>query len=1048
MKLFKSLKSAAFTILLGTMANVAAQGQTSEGCDLSIWQVLSPQASALSSQPVKFIVWNNGETVSHFKAGVKINGETVCEKEFNETVEKENIDTLDLGYTVECPYGQTTAIKVFVHADGDTEPTNDERDVNITMPRLLTYPYTWNEDTSKDDFTYGQFWGIGWGYDESEYKAFYMSGKATNWMGDLATLPIDFPADGKVTCSFDYGTSGGAVDLTVVLDYGDKKDTLQTVELEESTQGFSPGSFSFNTERPAIVRITAKLCGAWNAYGSIYLRNICFKDAVKDLMTKKILSPSLSQMAVSKDPIPVKVAFRNISPFDIENPTFCYTAGDDKVEEVYEGTIKGGETLNYQFTKGLKADQPQTITLKAWCNADGDNNKENDEVSKDVTFYEAVAFPYSTTFDEGNDLWQAIDNNNDGSTWSIAQMTDGNSVAAFTNSQSTCNDMFVSPAISMPQGKARVSFYYAGVLKAGTVNLRLYMNTIPSTEGAELLFDNNVTNGGWLNGYKALDIKEAGNRYFIFDVTGSGDQIVIDKFKVDTEEDLCINKVTFDTKSGYNRKTAKVTISYINHGMTPQKDVKVRYYINDVDHFVDETVADAVEPGDTIYYTFKKEADISATDSTYQLIGQIMTKVGEDTQNDMTAGDVVENYKVENIPYYYAFNDQKRNSRWLVENGSNPNSAWNIENFWYAYDGSYDLKHVNYSGEASDDWAYSECLHLPAGKYDVSLFYRGRTYFSGEEYNQSFEVKMGKDRTPEAMTIEIGKSDNEDIYQPAYRKMGNVVEITEDGDYFIGFHSTSVANQGETHIDAVSVKPIEEARTLPFESDFANDSISWTWYNANATQFTKWSTEDGKAILSRNEDEAWNYFEGLLVSPKLAVTPGKKIKVEMKYNVTCDNDSTSLQLYGGKVNNPANMEKLVLLPAKNGEFTYEFTPADDETEYYIGFRSNTDPDDQDNYYNGPFYKIELQSVKVNYSETTGITDTSDNGFAISANNGTLAINSGSVIHEANLYDAMGKLLATCGNGTTNINIRYGNYKGVAILKVKTANGNIIKKLSL
>ncbi len=1049
MKVFTLMKTTALTLLFGAVTSVSAQETTGDGCDLRIWQVFSPTASALASQPVKFSVRNNGATAaSHFTAGVILNEDTVCQKTYDNTINSEDVQTLDLGYNVDCPYGETTSLRVFVHADNDADSSNDYRDVSVNMPRQLPYPYTWDTETSKNDFTYNQFWGMGWGYDDTQFNAFYMTGKATNWMGDLASLPIDFPTDGKVMCAFDYGTSGADVLLDVVIDYGDSRDTLSQVKLEESTQDFSTAFFSFTAKKAAIVRISASLDASWNTYGSIYLRNICFKEASKDLSTKAIVSPTLSQMALSDDPIPVKVTYKNASPIDIVNPTFCYQVGDEVVRETYEGTVTDGAALTYEFTKPLSVSSAKAITLKAWCEADGDKNASNDSISKDFTFYEALSFPYTTTFDEGNDNWATVDNNNDGTTWGFYSMTDGNNVAAFADNYATCNDLLVSPAIVMPEGKARVSFYYSGAYRSGGVELKLYMNTTPTTEGADLLFDQKITNSGWLNGYHALDINTAGNRYFIFEVTGSGDQIIIDNFKVDAAEDLCINKVAFDTKSGYKKTTSKVTLSYINHGLTPQKNIVVRYYINDLNHYAEETVTDAVASGDTIYYTFEEEADLSTEETVYQLYGQIVTPVGEDTQNDMIQGESVEHYKVAELPYYQSFTDETRNERWTFTSTDTPDSQWQVNNYWFAYDGDYDLMHTNYSGEPSDDWAYSECFHLPVGKYDVSLFYRGRTYFASDDYNQSFEVKMGQDCTPEAMTISVGQSDNEDVYQPAYRKMGKVVEITEEGDYYLGIHSTSVANQGETHIDAVSVKPAEEGLALPFESDFANDSTAWTWYNSNARNFTKWQVEDGKAALHRTTEDSWNYFEGLLVTPKLSLVAGAKVNVEVAYKVTCDADTLSLQLYGGKENNPSAMKVLAKLPTDKDTYTYEMVPQEDETEYYFGFRTNTNPDDQDTYYYGPYYDVELTSLKISYDATADINDRSDNALAVRLANGRLSIDSKEPLAEVSLYDAAGRLLASTQQATTHATLSYGQYKGVAVLKMKTAHGTTIKKIAL
>lgn len=70
---------------------------------------------------------------------------------------------------------------------------------------------------------------------------------------------------------------------------------------------------------------------------------------------------------------------------------------------------------------------------------------------------------------------------------------------------------------------------------------------------------------------------------------------------------------TFDKeKSGFAKTTSKVSLSYINHGVTPQKNITLRYWLNTADDpyaptktpYAEETVADEVQPGETVTYTF------------------------------------------------------------------------------------------------------------------------------------------------------------------------------------------------------------------------------------------------------------------------------------------------------------------------------------------------------------------------------------------------------------------------------------------------------------
>lgn len=167
-----------------------------------------------------------------------------------------------------------------------------------------------------------------------------------------------------------------------------------------------------------------------------------------------------------------------------------------------------------------------------------------------------------------------------------------------------------------------------------------------------------------------------------------------------------------------------MTISYINHGVTPQKDIKVKYFINpatvngtdvtenEFTQTAEETVTATVLPGDTVYYTFNKEADLSA-DTTYYLIGLIATPVGDDSQNDLIMGSTVEHWKAQTTPYNYGFGDAARNRQWYLP--ANGTSGWTIDNsYWFDYDGNTAaLSHVRgWNQEPSDDWAYSDAVEL------------------------------------------------------------------------------------------------------------------------------------------------------------------------------------------------------------------------------------------------------------------------------------------------------------------------------------------------
>lgn len=970
-------------IALTATANAVAQTATT---DLQVNYFQSPTSAGSPTRTPKIVlgVTNNGTTaISHFKVGVMKDGVLQFEENVDQDIPADTwpTPTVTLKNTVTLDYGTTSTLTAYVKAAGDENAANDTTTVTVNMPELKPFPFVWNEATAQTDYEYESFWGMGWNWSD-DAKAFYMSGKATNWMGSLSTKPIDFPANDGVTCSFDYMASGAPVELSTYIDDGYKVDTVVTT-LGENSQDFKPAFFSFKPSGPSRVSFAAKLKGEWNSYGTFAFNNINFVKAVPDLAVKEIKSPFSDKIAASDSVVNVTVALANNSPFDIVNPTVGYSFGGKSVEEDYQGTIAAGTTANYTFSEGfVQNTTADDMNLKVWCHTDSDGNSANDTLQKAISFYTAKAMPYSTDFDkpDENRLWSVVDGNNDGNMFTFSQLIDDTWAAFFGNYEAKFDEYLISPAIHMTKGTHRVSFYYSGYTRSGSSHLKLLAGrTTDVSAMKEVLFDSDITNRELKCGYHLLSNLPEGDWYFAFVLTGTNDISIIKHFKVDDNEDLSINNVSLDKQSGYDLGKSKVTISYINYGVTPQKAIKVKYFINpatvngtdvtenEFTQTAEETVTATVLPGDTIYYTFNKEADLSA-DTTYSLFGLIATPVGDCSQNDFIQGNTVEHWKAQTTPYYYGFDDDNRNKRWyLPATGTN---EWCVgSGWWLDYDGnSAILSHVRYSNpEPSDDWAYSDAVELKKGKYEISFFYHGDFHFSGPDFTQKFEAKMGTARTPEAMTTEIFRTDSTDIYGPAYAKVTKVVDIAEDGLYYLGFHDFSDGNSSETYIDAISIEPVSEGRSLPFESDFANDNASWTVYYGKNRIFCKWHVEGTAMVVNR----LYENFEGMLVTPKLKVAPGAKVTVDVDYALTSAQDTLKMNVYAAAVNNPIDFRLIGQAGTDKSEATFTFTNTTD-TALYVGLRTSTNINNEYDYDSGPFYELRVNSVKVSEDISDGI----------------------------------------------------------------------------
>lgn len=1054
------MKRFAYLLLTSLLASAALPAAAqSEGYDLAMgWGVTSPASSPKTEQPVTFSVFNKGREVDGgFKVGIFKNDQFLFEEQVDSVIPAEGKKEITLKQKVHLDYKEKAEFKLYVSCPGDTDRSNDTARVSVTMPALMDYPYIWAERDHASDFQAGEF-GFGWSYNQ-ENDAFVISGKSTNWMGSLGTGAINFPEDRLVRCTFDH-ENDKSVKLTVKANYGDSTVTVCDDVLPPSSTDFQHHQFSFVSHGPAILSIGAALQGEWYEYGTFVIKNISFSDAVKDIATVKILSPQLKRVAREDGGLTVKARFSNPSPFDVVNPVFSYKDGDDEVEEAYNGTLHAGETIDYTFVNKLSTPAGKdSISLTVWCHTGNDGETSNDTIATGFRLYDAQPFPYKTNFTEGNDNWDIVDANADGNTWTFVteQSTGGAAVLPMVY-YVNMDDYLIAPAVKVPAGKSRLSFYYAGQTRAATEHLTVTMGTSPSLEEmTDTILDRNITNAGWLNAYKLIDLKEPQTLYVAFHATGLNDMIAIGKVRIDNEADLCINNATFDTGSGYGKTTSKVTVSYMNHGVEPVKDVKLRYYLNNsATPCAEETSTQTVAPGDTAYYTFTKPADISVPDSSYTLIGEIATVLGEDQQNDKITGQTITNWASCKLPYFADFSDASRNVRWKIDNSeSNAALGWSIQDTYQYYSPTKVLEHDGSVADGQEDWAFSEAVNLPKGRSELSFFYRTRVYFDSDDMKQSFAVKMGKEPSRQGMTMSVADFKDITVAGSQWKKFTCSVDVDEPGNYYLGFCNTSKGQSGSTSIDDVTIKPVAKGLALPYDATVSELDSQWTKENNRKGYSDVWwkASDDGTSLmLERTADDVDMALatEGDLVSPKLSIEAGRKIDITVDYALSSDSTNTRLCLYGGHIDNPDSLRLLDSLPQVAGDafatVSYTFTPQPADTCLYLDLRVNSPKYVAE--CDGYVYKVRLRSVKVDYASSDGIADVKHAaaGVTIRRKDNSLTVSSDAPVSDVAVYDLYGRKVTDVSTGQHELTLDCSGLKGIYIVKVKTSDGERTEKI--
>ena len=1029
---------------------------------LAISSVSYPKAQASTSQPVRFQVHNydfSNPFSGTATVGIKdAEGTVLCQKEVTLSIPKMGGQDVELPIRLHTDYGKKYAYTIFIDAEGNQSPAPN-MDFSFTMPTTIGFPLEWSADLAGNSVqSFGNYNYF------SEPDMFVAQGRvAVVNKGGVQSLPITFEKGKNMTVHFMH-YSDLASTVRVLIDYGERIDTVYTKKCDASTQ-LNDHYCSFTADSTAYVRLVGNVEGSFNAYGQMQLGRLSVYESKPDLALTKIVAPAATSLSTSADGYEVTALITNASPFDIKDPELAFSFGTQKVSEQYEGTIKAFSTAEYTFKTRLKADANQKSVLNVSVTAADDANEDNNSIGEFVTIYAPQAFPYTTTFDKGNDLWTMYDGNNDGSFWAFESDDTFGNIVFFPSDAQASDDWLFSPAISMPEGRSRLSFYYTGGSRH-TQHLRVLMGTEPTPDKmTEVLFDQDVKNNGWLNGYHVIDMAEAGVRYFAFQATGASDQIIIDNIKIDKEEDLCMADVAFEKKSGFGISSSKVKLSYVNHGVSTQKNITVRYWLNTANDpytstkapYAEETVTDEVLPGDTLTYTFKKEADLALDNETYALVGGIVTAVGSDSQNDLIAGSAnIENWALPTLPYAQGFEDMSTaQKQWTFVNHGT--AKWLVgNNTASAYQGSKSLCHTGKVTEGEEDWAFSEPLTLEKGTYDISFFYRTTKNNKQATQAQNFRAMVGSAPEADKMTTLLLEEDNLLVPGQWAKKYTGTITVNEPTTVYLGFGSTTSKTQGMTFIDNICVSAHSDGKPLPFNLDLAaenaEEGIDKYYPSSTLCQWKLTDEADGSKAEVAERTDVFSTFsygsDGYLVLPKLQIEKGKEVALSFDYSLVCPLTlSLTLDVYDGTVNNPANFTKRASMPViSSGEYATKtvtlpiIAPDADEadaltTNYYVAFRTSA-PEEGANMKGGYIYTAKLKNISLAYTGVTGITEVGAKNTNVAVIGNTITANAPIAI-----FDLTGRKVAEAPviNGQASLNV--AQLKGVYVVK---AGGKAVK----
>ena len=240
-----------------------------------------------------------------------------------------------------------------------------------------------------------------------------------------------------------------------------------------------------------------------------------------------------------------------------------------------------------------------------------------------------------------------------------------------------------------------------------------------------------------------------------------------------------------------------------NFGVQPISDFQIAYSLNGADPVV-ETITESIAYNDAYEYTFTSTLDLTQQDDNVISVWTMLDN-DEYPANDSLADIplVLSSHDLANDgQYIMGFEENEDISDWLVEDGNNDGTEWELINDpVHAQSGSYSFGYFsNQTSTPSNDWVFSPCFNLQEGNtYNVSFWYKNRA----SNWPESLKLMLGQNQNPTDMDITL--IDLGEISNSGYLKAEVEFSVDESGEYYFGWHAYGPADQFGMHIDDITI---------------------------------------------------------------------------------------------------------------------------------------------------------------------------------------------------------------------------------------------------
>ena len=936
--------------------NIRTESSSSD--DLVLTKLYSPANDCDSTQSLSFEVFNAGNEISSYDIAWRIGEGAVSRQAAQQTLPACQSSTVNLDRAINLPRGNSE-LKVWIEHGNDNQEWNDTLYANsIRIGTAASLPYEGNASNEGEDFANGSL--------RPTQSWMYISlpdyGEQPVWLGQannaiLIGPCMEIPA-GKIRISFDMmaTTQGGFVFSQSYSGLWREQTTLQETPFDASIAGFTRFSQILNIEESAWQSLGIEVTGS--NLTQVIIKNIHIETVEADLCLEAILSPVNTKLPVSSQATEVTVSVLNQGMQSRENIRVSYQWRDQPVaSQTFPVAIAPDSSVSLTFSTPIDLSSATTGTLKAWVEDSQGAYAGNDSLQMDIMTYEPVSSPYRMSFESGEDFssWTSLNPDQsiatywDTATVAFTLLSKGKNVCFLPAlAGSPANDMLISPAVSLQEGRYRVSFFYAGIPYSGAdmqLSVMLGTNPDPETLAKSVQWQTQITQSVWLSGYFYFDVPADGLYYVAFLGQGEHCELFLDDVRIDQEQDICVLSASFAETSGYNKTSTPVTVSFRNHGTENVTSVQAEYWLNNVLQ-QSETVTLDLAPGQTHEHVFSLPADISAT-GTYSLASRIIMDGDADTINNTISGNSLQHFPNRTLPYFEDFSSEENRVRWASVDANEDGNAWVAAGSGITYDaysGTAALAYSSQAGVDGDDYIFSECIELPADSLVLSFFYR--TFRNIDYYHENFSVGLYSAPDPDSAVLML--QDYPEICIPGqeYEKAIFRFSLDQARKLYIGFYSYSEKGNGFIFIDDIKVDYVRPLDPL-YASHFGQRASEWEAYNRGILfdqwQFSALNGSDTIAHITRRY-RVVDYPAGLLVSPAFRMEANEDIIIDLDYAIRqfgAARPGDTLELYMGHENHPDSLDILVASLCSPDSLSRHYTDTlnfDTDQTVHFGFR--------------------------------------------------------------------------------------------------------------